>query len=160
MKCNVKLQMLQFFKGLQAAVHILRRAAYVWKKGGMFMERLMEKKGAAGNLMKGLVLTFLVTVVLLFGLAFLLLKLRLDVGKTEIGILATYVLSCFAGGWYCGHKAGRKRFLWGAAVGTLYFLILFLISGMSDRPFQSGLTESLTAFALCAGAGMLGGMVS
>ncbi len=126
----------------------------------MLVGWLMGKKGVAGNLIKALALAFLTTVVLLLVLAFLLLKLRLDVGKTEIGILVTYVLSCFAGGRHCGRMAGRKRFLWGAAVGMLYFLILLLVSGMSDRAFRSGLTESLAAFALCAGAGMLGGMVS
>lgn len=124
------------------------------------MERLFGTKRAAAVLLKSLVAAALVTAALLLALAFLLLKLQLGVQKTEIGILAVYVLSCLCGGWYCGRKMGRRKFLWGTAVGVLYFLLLLLVSGMSEQSFQSGLAQSAAAFVLCSGGGMLGGMVS
>ena len=40
------------------------------------------------------------------------------------------------------------------------FLLLLAVSGMSERSLQSGLLQSLTAFVLCAGGGMFGGMVA
>jgi len=74
-----------------------------------------------GRAVLALVVAFLTTIILLLGFAFLLLKLQLDAGKTELGILVIYVLSCFAGGWYCGRKAAQRKFLWGFLTGILYF---------------------------------------
>ncbi|MCD7882112.1 MAG: TIGR04086 family membrane protein [Lachnospiraceae bacterium] len=107
-----------------------------------------------------LIVAFLATVILLLGFAFLLLKLQLDVGKTEIGILVIYVLSCFIGGIYSGRKAGRRKFLWGMLTGILYFLLLLIVSGMGERALQPDLTRTITAFALCTAGGTLGGMLS
>lgn len=124
------------------------------------MEQFRIGGRAAGAVLRGLLLAFLVTVVFLLLIAFVFLKMQPDMGKTEIGILLTYVLSCFAGGWYCGRRMERKKFLWGLLVGVLYFLLLLAVSGMSERSLQSGLLQSLTAFVLCAGGGMFGGMVA
>lgn len=124
------------------------------------MEGLMGKGKAAGTMLRALVLAYLVTTVILLALAFIMLKFQPDTGKTEIGILVTYVLSCFLGGWYAGRKAERRKFLWGLMTGLLYFLLLFLISGMGDRAAQTNMVQSLLSLALCAGGGMLGGMIS
>lgn len=120
----------------------------------------MEKKKAAGALMLGLTMAYVVTAVLLLLLAFVLFKMQPDAGKMEIGILAAYVLSCFVGGRLCAGRNEKRKFFWGLLTGILYFLLLYAISGMSDRTVQSGLLQSLTALALCAGGGMLGGMLS
>ncbi len=124
------------------------------------MEQLTGKGRAAGTMLRALVLSYLVTTVILLALAFIMLKFQPDTGKTEIGILVTYVLSCFLGGWYAGRRGGRRKFLWGLATGLLYFLLLFVISGMGDRAVQTDLTRNFLSLLLCAGGGMLGGMIS
>ena len=108
----------------------------------------------------GLVFACLATTAILLILAFVMLKLQPGTGVMETSILVTYALSCLLGGWYCGRKTERRKFLWGALLGVLYFLLLFLISGMGDRAVQSGLLQSLTALVICAGGGMLGGMLA
>ncbi|MCD8103751.1 MAG: TIGR04086 family membrane protein [Lachnospiraceae bacterium] len=107
-----------------------------------------------------LVTAFLTTVILLLGFAFLLLKLQLDVGKTEIGILIIYVLSCFIGGFTCGRKAERRKFLWGLLTGVLYFLLLMAASAMGERALWPELTRTVPAFVLCVTGGTLGGMLA
>lgn len=124
------------------------------------MERLQGRGKTVGAVLKGLLIACFITVVLLLIMAFIMLKLCPDAGKMDIGILLTYVLSCFAGGWYSGRKAEKKKYLWGILMGLLYFLLLFVISGMGDRAIQSDAAGSLTALALCAGGGMLGGMLA
>ncbi len=124
------------------------------------MEQLRMKGKRAAGMLAGLVLSCLATTVILLALAFVMLKLQPETGVIETAILVTYVLSCFIGGWYCGRKAQRRKFAWGMLLGVLYFLLLFLVSGMGDRTVQSGLLQSLTAFAVCAGGGMLGGMAA
>ena len=107
-----------------------------------------------------LIVAYVITVLALFGIAFVMLKLEPDAGTTELLILAVYVLSCFAGGWYAGRRAGQRKFLQGLLVGVLYFAILFLISGMGEREIQSDLASGGLACLLCAAGGMLGGMLA
>lgn len=128
--------------------------------GGMHMEYLTGKGKMAGVLLRALIFSYLMTTAALLILAFAMLKLQPDGRTAELAILAVYVLSCFAGGWYAGRKAGRRKFLQGLLVGILYFVLLFLISGLGDRAVQSDLVQGALAFVLCAFGGMLGGMVS
>ena len=120
------------------------------------------KKGGKGigRLAVALVVAYLITVLALFGISFVMLKLQPDTGTTELLILAVYVLSCFAGGWYAGRRAGQRKFLQGLFVGLLYFVLLFLISGMGEREIQSDLASGELACLLCAAGGMLGGMLA
>lgn len=124
------------------------------------MERWSEKGKMVKVLLKALLISYAVTAVILLALAFVMLKLQPDAQKTGIVILISYVLSCLTGGWLCGKKAGQKRFLWGLLTGTAYFILLFLVSGIGERTLPMELMHVLTAFVLCAGSGMAGGMIA
>ena len=66
----------------------------------------------------------------------------------------------FIAGFIAGKYYKVKKFLWGLILGSVYFLILVLISligGVSDAVIGSGM---ITTYLLCAGGGMLGGMLS
>lgn len=134
--------------------------AYSGKEEGGGMVRMDSGKKVAAAFLKGLVLAEAVSFSALLLLAFLLLKLQPDTNKIEIGIMVIYVLACFAGGWYCGKKMERKKFLWGMLLGVLYFMLLAAVSGMSDKMIQASLAQGMLAFGLCAAGGMLGGMVA
>ena len=100
------------------------------------------------------------TALLLALLAFLLYKLGLDEKSVSISMIAIYVVCTFFGGFIMGKKTGSRRFLWGLLTGTLYFLVLALVSlAVGKGNIQMG-TSFFTTLALCAGGGMLGGMVS
>ncbi|MCC8103863.1 MAG: TIGR04086 family membrane protein [Clostridiales bacterium] len=124
------------------------------------MEILHGRGKTIGRAVLALAVAFLTTIILLLGFAFLLLKLQLDAGKTELGILVIYVLSCFVGGWYCGRKAGQRKFLWGLLTGILYFLLLLAVSALGEEALQPALARTAIAFVLCAGGGTLGGMLA
>ena len=51
------------------------------------------------RVLKALLAAYLLTTVCLMILAFLLLKLDLNEGNVNIGIIITYLLSCFLGGF-------------------------------------------------------------
>ncbi|MCD7736466.1 MAG: TIGR04086 family membrane protein [Lachnospiraceae bacterium] len=124
------------------------------------MEAFRGRGKIIGRAAAALSAALLTTVFLLLAFAFLLLKLQPDAGKTEIGIMVIYVLSCFVGGWYCGRKADRRKFLWGLLIGMLYFLVLLAVSGMGERAFQPEMTRTAAALVLCACGGTLGGMLA
>lgn len=111
-------------------------------------------------ILKSLVISYIVTAVLLLLLTFLLFKFELDEGKVSVGIIAVYLISCFLGGFLAGKKCVTRKFLWGLAAGVSYFVLLLILSlaakhGLSTQPLQM-----FTTFLLCAGGGMLGGMLA
>lgn len=128
----------------------------------------MEKKANKGQnveqvvvwMLKSLLCAYIISGILLLLLAFLLYKLNLDEGKVAAGIIMIYVVSTFAGGFIAGKLSGVRKFLWGLTCGILYFGLLLLVSLAIYRSLQGNGANVLTTFLLCAGGGMLGGMVS
>lgn len=112
------------------------------------------------QILKSLLCAYVLTGILLLVLAGLLYKLNLDEGKVAAGIIAIYVLSTFVGGFIAGKLLKERKFLWGLTVGILYFGLLLFVSLGLYRSLQGGGANILTTFLLCAGGGMLGGMLS
>ncbi len=120
-----------------------------------------EKKESKGIwLLKALLAGYVVTGILLMILALLLYKIDLDEQKVTVGIVATYVISTFVGGFIMGKLVEEQKFIWGLVLGAIYFLLLFAVSFAVNHRLQSNGTNLVTTLLLCAGGGMLGGMVS
>ena len=118
----------------------------------------MEKK--AVDILKALLCAYVMTGILLLILTVLLYKAGLSEENINAGIILTYVISTFSGGFVIGKLAGVKKFLWGLLLGIMYFVLLLLISLGIYHSLQSDLMNLATTFLLCAGGGMLGGMIS
>lgn len=114
----------------------------------------------AVRILKALLCAYIVTGIMLLILTILLYKAGLSEENVNAGIILTYVISTFAGGFVMGKLTGTKKFLWGLLLGVLYFVLLLLISLGVYHTLQAEITNLLTTFLLCAGGGMLGGMVS
>lgn len=107
-----------------------------------------------------LVLSYVLTASLLLLLAFILYKFRISESIVNIAVIVIYISVTFAAGFIAGKYYKVKKFLWGLVLGSVYFLILVLVSligGVSDAVIGSGV---VTTWILCAGGGMLGGMLS
>ena len=107
-----------------------------------------------------LVLSYVLTACLLLLLAFILYKFRISESIVNIAVIVIYNSVTFAAGFIAGKYYKVKKFLWGLVLGSVYFLILVLVSligGVSDAVIGSGV---VTTWILCAGGGMLGGMLS
>ncbi len=126
---------------------------------------MIEKEGISMkirvmSLLKALVASYLVTGAMLMFLAFMVYRFHWDEQMTTIGIVGTYVLSTFVAGFILGKVKQSKRFVWGLFAGVLYFALLIGISyGVYQNPGENG-ASLLTTFGLCAGGGMLGGMLA
>ena len=114
----------------------------------------------AEGFLKALLSAYIVTGILLVVLALLLYKAGLSEEVVNAGILLIYVISSFAGGFVMGKLTGNRKFLWGLVTGILYFILLIVISLGLYHSLQADLMNLATTFLLCAGGGMLGGMVS
>ncbi len=111
-------------------------------------------------MIKALLCAYVITGILLLVLTLLLYKAGLSEEYVNAGITLIYVISTFAGGFVMGKLTGNRKFLWGLLAGCLYFVLLVLISLGVYHSFQSEMSGMLTTFLLCAGGGMLGGMIA
>ena len=111
-------------------------------------------------MVKALLAAYVVTGILLIILALALYKFELNEGAVTAGVTAVYLISTFTGGLVVGKLAKVRRFLWGIVLVILYFALLLLVTVGIYRTFHGNSTEILVTFALCAGGGMAGGMIS
>ena len=100
---------------------------------------------------KCLLFCAILTGILLLLLAFLMYRLRFSEGIVTVCITAIYVITTFFAGF---------KFLWGLLAGSIYFIILLILSMIMKSPGDLSTMHTLTVLALCAGGGMLGGMLS
>ena len=120
-------------------------------------------KGETNDIMvpiKNLLLAYLMTLIILLVLAFLLYKVGLTEKAVSVAMILTYAGSTFLAGFLTGKKIGKMKFLWGLAVGTAYFVILMILSLIGGRAGTMFGKDFFTTLLLCAGGGMLGGMIS
>lgn len=110
-------------------------------------------------LLKCLMAAYAVTGILLAVLAMLLYKLQLGENIVEIGILVVYVVSSLLAGLFFSKGAKSRRFLWGMAAGSVYFLIICVLSAIIEPDFAVFSNSCITTMLICIGSGMLGGML-
>lgn len=124
------------------------------------MERTSnERKLPIIYLLKGLFFAYILTGALLALLSFLLYKMNLGEKPVAIGIIVIYVAATFFAGFLAGKRMKSRRFLWGLLEGAAYFLILALLSLLTGGETLAPGRSFFTTLALCAGGGMLGGML-
>ena len=109
---------------------------------------------------KCMLAAYILTAGLLLLLAFMLYRFGLSEKVVSLCIIGIYIAVTFAIGLLAGKRAGKKKFIWGLATGVLYYVILVIVSLIVNRGPQDIAGNMLTVFVLCAGSGMLGGMIS
>lgn len=130
----------------------------------------MESEGRMGKkeiytekvifITKCMLAAYILTAGLLLLLAFMLYRFGLSEKVVSICIIAIYIVVTFLAGMIAGKKAGKRRFLWGLAMGITYYVILVIVSMIVNKGAEAVAGNMLTVFFLCAGSGMMGGMLS
>ena len=128
-------------------------------KGEPQMGNMLSGEGIR-FIMKCLLFSYVLTAGLLLLLALLLYRFSLQEKIVNIGIIVIYIAVTFLAGLLAGKRAGSRKFLWGLCMGTLYFAVLALVSLAVNRSIADVATNFVTVFCLCAGSGMLGGMLA
>ncbi len=128
------------------------------------MERRKESESVqtgfpAVALGKCLIFSYILTGLLLLLMALLLYKLELSASMVSVGVILIYVLATFCGGFILGKCTGSKKFLWGLLLGVAYFVILLVVSLVANHSAETVANDVLTTLFICAGGGMLGGML-
>ena len=111
-------------------------------------------------LLKALLFSYVVTGISLLLLSVLLYKFEWNEHLVSAAIVAVYVLSTVVGGIVIGKLVRTRRFFWGLLLGNLYFILLLVITIILYRSLSGNGLNMLTAWILCTGGGMTGGMIS
>lgn len=122
-----------------------------------------KKNGEIGyvtNILKSLMLAYLVTGICLLILAVALYKLHLSENVIGVGIIVIYALASLIAGFFAGKSFGNHKFLWGLFSGASYFLVLLAVSYAMKEDPKEIVSNIYTTLAICAGSGMLGGMLA
>ncbi|MBD5460594.1 MAG: TIGR04086 family membrane protein [Lachnospiraceae bacterium] len=128
------------------------------------MERNVRNEASKGQapvlfLAKCLLFSYILTGGLLMLLALGLYRLNLSAGVVSAGIIIIYTVSSFLAGFMAGKKIGNRKFLWGLLMGTAYFVVLAIISLLVNHSVKEVASSFATVYVICAGSGMLGGMI-
>lgn len=112
------------------------------------------------KLLGDLLVAYILTLIILALLALLLYKINISKELIGVGIIMTYMVSCFVAGNLAGKRMKQKRFVWGIWMGLAYFIILLVLTIIVNQSFTAITDSLLTTLILCIGGGMLGGMLS
>lgn len=107
-----------------------------------------------------LLLSYFVSTICILLLAFLLYRFHISIKVIDIGVVLLYIISNFAGGYLCGIKLNRRKYLGGLLVGILYFVVLVLLSLIINQSLTGIHVSLLSCFLLCSASGMMGGCIS
>lgn len=124
------------------------------------MVKFWKKNEKVANVLKNLLISYIVTGVLIVVLAFLLYKFSLPKQVIGVGIIVIYIVSTFLGGFMLGKTMKVKKYLWGLLLGMGYFIVLTIVSLIVNGGFQNLSGNFMLTMILCGGSGMLGGMLS
>lgn len=119
-----------------------------------------DKKETAICMLIYLIISLCITALGIGILALLLYKLHLSLQVVSVVVIILYILSTGVAGFLAGKKMQVHRFMWGLMMGCAYYLLLLLISYAYHGEGTVVAQSFLTTFLLCAGGGMLGGMLS
>ena len=111
-------------------------------------------------LIRSTLTAYLLTAIALVLLAFGLYRFHFTEAQVGLGVKGIYILVCLISGIIAGKMAKTRRFLWGFLDGAAYFLVLLTVSLLINRHLDSSGKDLAFSFVMCAGSGMLGGMIS
>lgn len=117
-------------------------------------------KQPIGYIVRSLLVAYLLTGILLVGLAFSMYKFGLSEKMVDIGITAIYLVANIVGGILIGKGMKNKKFLWGFLVGLLYVVMILLMSIVHNKGVHVISADGLSTLLLCIGGGTIGGMIS
>lgn len=112
------------------------------------------------KILKYLLLSYIVTGGLLMLLALLVYRFSLSEKFVTVAIILIYIAASFLAGFIMGKKQKTRKFLWGLMMGGVYFLVLVILSLFINHSFKDVASNFFSVLVLCAGSGMLGGMLS
>ena len=110
--------------------------------------------------LRSLLFSYLLSGILLVVISFALYRFSLKESQIQMAVILVYVLSCALAGFLAGKGIHRQRFLCGLLAGGFYFAVLLAVSFLLEKGLATSMQQMVTVLAICAGSGILGGILS
>lgn len=110
--------------------------------------------------LKEILIEMIISAVLLACVSFVVLRMTPGFAVTKALILGIYGISTFIGGYIIGKVMTKKKIIWGAVSGILYFTIIAVIALIVKGGIDTGIVGIISGFVVSVAAGTLGGMIS
>ena len=111
------------------------------------------------SILKSIVISYIVSFILL--LVFALIMFYTNVSDKTVGtyVIIIYFISSLIGGISVGKSVDKRKFFWGIVVGALYFVIIFILSIVSNQNVSALNSSVLIGILISMFGGMIGGML-
>lgn len=109
--------------------------------------------------LKGFLVSFVLTAILLVVVAFVLYQTKAFVEHMGGAILLVYAIASFVGGMIFSAQKDSRHYLMGGLFGLAYFIIIYGVSAVWNKSISAMFPAMLTTLLVCILAGMLGGML-
>ncbi len=119
-----------------------------------------EKENPTIAIVAALLIMYILSGILLLLLAFLLFKMELSEMFIKAAVIVIYIVTGLVGGIFVGKRLKDRKFLWGLLTGSIYFLLLVIISALMQQGFQIEADKVITTWIICGASAMAGGMIS
>lgn len=124
-----------------------------------------EQKNPLVSMAVSIAVAAAMTLLLLLLLTVLLYNTNISRTLSGILMVAIYVLGPFAGAFVLGRMVKKKRFLWGLALGVVYFAVFVVISILcatsgTQETVLPGIRDYVEVLLAVLPGGILGGMFS
>ncbi len=120
----------------------------------------MSLKKKCFTMGKILLVEMVLSAILIFAAAFIVLKMTPTDQTITYFIIGIYALSSFAGGFTAGKAMGKQKFLWGFLAGALYVLLIVIIAFAVKGNITSGSIGLVKMIVPSLIGGTFGGMIS
>lgn len=111
------------------------------------------------NFLLILVMQIIFTTLILFAASAIIWKCAAGENAISAVVIGTYIIVNFVGGIIAGRMFQKNRFLWGLAVGILYFAVVLCMGVLLFKTSKFGI-NIVNNGIICAISGMAGGMLS
>lgn len=111
-------------------------------------------------IIKTIVFMIISTAIMILLMTLLFYKTEIDENGIRIGVIITYYITTFIGGFIFGKVNESKKYLFGLMIGAVYFVLLIICSAMSGSGGNMFSGRMIIAMISCLAGGMLGGMIS
>ena len=117
-------------------------------------------KKIALTILKELLVQMIISVILVAIAAFVVLRVSPSETAVKVIILVIYGISTFVGGFIMGKVMDKRKFLWGALSGALYFAIILVAAIIIKGSPNAGTIGVTSGIIVSLAAGTIGGMIS
>ena len=125
------------------------------------LEKKDDTKEKRSGMMARFVCAFLITcvlaVLLLILWSWISYHMRFSTDVIRVGLMAVYILSCFAGGKMLCRGKCRRPWLWGSGLGAGFFALVLLLACLMNMDALQGKSINWFTLLLCVLSAALGG---